>query len=233
MNAIVTGATKGMGRAIARQLAEHHYDLFLCSRSQSELEDFRQELLTIFPSLSIDVKATDLGDAQQVKAFVEFVQQNSDQVDVLVNNAGLFLPAAILDEGEDILNRQLAVNVQAPHYLAKVFGGQMKKRRSGHIINISSIAAIHPVKTAGSYTVTKAALLSLTNVLREELMDFGVKVTAILPGSTLTGSWTGTTIPAERFIDPDDIASAVIMCLQASKGGNVDEIIIRPTLGNI
>jgi NADP-dependent 3-hydroxy acid dehydrogenase YdfG len=64
-------------------------------------------------------------------------------------------------------------------------------------------------------------------------MESGVKVSAILPGSTLTGSWTGTTIPAERFIDPDDIAGAVMMCLQASGGANVDEIIIRPTLGNI
>lgn len=233
MNAIVTGATKGMGRAIARRLAEHHYDLFLCARSQSELDAFRRELLDIFPSLSIDTKSTDLGDATDLAAFAAFVREQGRPVDVLVNNAGLFLPSGILDEAEDCLESQLAVNLKAPHYLCRTFGSEMKARRSGHIINISSVAAVDPVKTAGSYTVTKAALLSLTSVLREELMDFGVKVTAILPGSTLTGSWTGTTIPADRFIDPDDIADAVIMCLRASAGCNVDEIIIRPTLGNI
>ncbi|HEY0896574.1 MAG TPA: SDR family oxidoreductase, partial [Sphingobacteriaceae bacterium] len=216
-----------------RRLAEHHYNLFLCSRSQSELDAFRQELLDIFPSLSIRTRATDLGDMADLAEFAGFVKQDGSPVDVLINNAGLFLPSGILDEAEDTLEKQFSVNVRAPHFLCKAFGREMKARRSGHLINISSVAAVDPVKTAGSYTVTKAALLSLTSVLREELMEFGVKVTAILPGSTLTGSWTGTTIPADRFIDPDDIANAVIMCLQASKGGNVDEIIIRPTLGNI
>lgn len=233
MNAIVTGASKGMGRAIARQLAEHHYNLFLCSRNQRELEDFRHELLSIFPALTIHIKAADIGDRKELAGFADFVQLHADTIDVLINNAGLFLPSPILEEDEHTLDKQLAVNVLAPHYLCKVFGRGMKARGSGHIINISSIAAVHPVKTAGSYSVTKGALLNLTSVLREELMEYGVKVTAILPGSTLTGSWTGTTIPADRFIDPDDIANAVIMCLLASKGGNVDEIIIRPTLGNI
>ncbi len=233
MNAIVTGATKGMGRAIARRLAEHHYDLFLCARSQSELDAFRQELLDVFPSLTIRTRETDLGDMADLAGFADFVKQDGRPVDVLINNAGLFLPSGILDEAEGALEKQFALNVRAPHFLCKTFGNEMKVRRSGHMINISSIAAVDPVKSAGSYTVTKAALLSLTSVLREELMEFGVKVTAILPGSTLTGSWTGTTIPADRFIDPDDIADAVILCLQASRGCNVDEIIIRPTLGNI
>ena len=109
----------------------------------------------------------------------------------------------------------------------------MRGRRSGYIFNICSIASINPVTSAGSYSVTKFALLGLTKVLREEMMEFGVKVTAILPGSTLTGSWEGTTLPSERFVDPQDIAEALINCLNTSKGANIDQLIIRPTLGDI
>jgi short-subunit dehydrogenase len=109
----------------------------------------------------------------------------------------------------------------------------MRDRSSGHIINIASIAAIKPIVTAGSYSVTKFALLGLTRVLREELMQYNVKVTAILPGSTLTASWDGTTLPSGRFVLPEDVANAVLMSLQASAGAQVDEVIIRPVQGEI
>ncbi|HEY1024809.1 MAG TPA: SDR family oxidoreductase [Sphingobacteriaceae bacterium] len=233
MNAIITGATKGMGRAIAGKLAASRYDLFLCARNQAELEEFWEELLAAFPDVSVFIKATDVGDQAQLSAFTEFVLSHTGHIDVLINNAGLFIPATVLSEGADVLQQQLAVNVSAPHFLCRTFGNLMKDRRSGHIINICSIAALNPVVTAGSYSVTKFALLGLTRVLREELMAYGVKVTAILPGSTLTGSWTGTTLPPDRFVDANDIADAVMTCLAASKGGNIDEIIIRPTQGNI
>lgn len=233
MNAIITGATKGMGRAIASKLAANQYNLFLCSRHQAELEEFRSELTARFPKISVFIKAADVGDEQQLSDFSSFVLSAGKPIDVLINNAGLFVPATVLNEDAGVLTQQLAVNVVAPHFLCKVFGNEMKKQGSGHIINICSIAAIHPVVSAGSYSVTKFALLGLTRVLREELMAHGVKVTAILPGSTLTGSWTGTTLPADRFVDADDIAEAVMTCLQASRGGNIDEIIIRPTQGNI
>ena len=109
----------------------------------------------------------------------------------------------------------------------------MRLNKAGHIINICSSASITPVNEAGSYTVTKFALLGLTKVLRQELMQHNVKVTAIIPGSTLTNSWAGTSIPENRFIAAEDIANAVMYCLSVSSGANVDEIIINPLSGNI
>lgn len=233
MNAIITGATKGMGRAITLALAAQGYDLFLCARSLFELGTLKDELEELHPAISVITSRTDCGDLDQVKLFAENIIKYVDSADVLVNNAGLYLPSTILDEDDKALDQQLHVNLLAPHYLCKFFGRRMKQKRSGYIFNICSIASINPVVNAGSYSVTKFALLGLTKVLREELMEFGVKVTAILPGSTLTASWEGTALPQDRFIDPEDIADAIVTCLKTSRGGNIDQLIIRPTLGDI
>lgn len=233
MNAIVTGATKGIGRAISFALAANNYDLFLCSRHATELISMQDELKEKNPNVKVFTSVTDCGNLADVKQFAEDVSKHIGSADVLVNNAGLYLPSTILNEDDETLDKQLNINLLAPHYLCKFFGRKMREKRSGYIFNICSIASINPVTAAGSYSVTKFALLGLTKVLREELMEFGVKVTALLPGSTLTGSWKGTTLPPERFVDPQDIADVLITCLKTSKGGNIDQLIIRPTRGDI
>jgi hypothetical protein len=184
-------------------------------------------------SVSAAGLATDCADPAQVNAFADFVLQQFPQVDVLVNNAGIFTPGSVLDESEDVLAVQYQINFHTAYTLSKVFGRKMREVGSGHIINICSIAALNPVAEAGSYTVTKFALYGLTKVLRLELMQHNVKVTAILPGSTLTNSWEGTTISKDRFIAADDIANAVMYCLNASSGANPDEIIINPLEGSV
>jgi 3-oxoacyl-[acyl-carrier protein] reductase len=233
MNAVITGATKGIGKAIAQKLALAGYNLAICSRSQSEIDTFKTELIRINPRVTIIGLQTDCADPQQVQGFAGFVQQHFEEVDVLVNNAGTYIPASILDESEDTLQLQMQLNFNTAYQLCRIFGRQMKNNRKGHIVNICSIAAIRPIVSAGSYTVTKFALLGLTRVLREELMPYHVKVTAILPGSTLTDSWKGTDIPADRFVSADDVGNVVLSCLQMSAGCNIDELVIRPLEGEI
>jgi 3-oxoacyl-[acyl-carrier protein] reductase len=134
----------------------------------------------------------------------------------------------LLDEADDSLQKQWNLNLNAPYYLSKFFGKKMRERQSGHIFNICSVASRSVVENAGSYSVTKSALLSLNDVLRQELSAHNVKVTAILPGSTLTSSWAGTTIPAERFVQPEDIANTLYAILNLSSGVNVEEVILKP-----
>src|SRR5690606_15965230 len=107
---------------------------------------------------------------------------------------------SILNETDADFRDQLNLNYRAPHLICRAIGRLMRDQRRGHIINITSIASREPVPEAGSYTVTKYALMGLTHVLREELRGYGVHVTEIIPGSTLTSSWEGTDIPAERFV---------------------------------
>ncbi|MCJ0742770.1 SDR family oxidoreductase [Pedobacter montanisoli] len=226
MNAVITGATKGIGKAIAVELARQGYHLAICSRNQNELNLFKQELES-YP-INILAMQADCTQKADVINFAEKVENTFDQVDVLVNNAGIFLPQNLLDEEDENFEIQQQINVNAAYYLAKRLGKMMCKKQSGHIFNICSVASKGPVKGAGSYSVTKAALLSLNNVLRDELAQHNIKVTAILPGSTLTASWEGTTISPEKFVQPQDIAQLITCVLNLSKGVNVDEIMLTP-----
>ena len=226
MNAIVTAATKGIGRAIALKLAQNGYDLALCSRNASELELFANELKEF--GVRVIFKETDCGDKKEVYDSCDFVKLHFHTVDVLVNNAGLFLTGGLLDEEDDQLEAQQRLNVNAAYYFSKYFGKIMRNQQHGHLFNICSVASKEIIENAGSYSVTKAALLSLNSVLRQELSKYNVKVTAILPGSTLTSSWEGTKIPSARFVQPEDIATALLSILNLSAGANVDEIVIKP-----
>jgi short-subunit dehydrogenase len=233
MNAIVTGATKGIGRALVTHLAANNYNVALCARNESDVQIFLNELRETYPQLSFYGRAADMEDEIAVEAFANFALEALGAIHVLINNAGLFIPASLRDEDNDALERQMRVNVYSPHFLSKFFVKNMISHGRGHIFNICSIASIKPITSCASYSISKAALLSLTRLLREELMGAGIKVTAVLPGATLTESWSGTTLPADRFVLADDVAKAVLNCLSMSAGANVDEIIIRPLKGEI
>ena len=226
MNAIITGGTKGIGKAVAIKLAESGYNIAVCARNSEELQVFAKAL--DYTGVKVLTYQADCSIREEVYAFCEAVAQQMTVVDVLVNNVGTFLPGFVLDEPDDQFESQLNLNVMATYYLSKFFGKMMRGQRSGNIFNICSIASKEIVPEAGSYSVTKVALLSLNNVFRGELSKYNVKVTAILPGSTLTSSWEGTDIPAERFVQPEDIADTIYNILKLSSGVNVDEVIIRP-----
>lgn len=231
--ALVTGATKGMGKAISFALVKEGYTLIACARKQDTLEQLQNDIKKIFPDANVLIQACDFSKPTQVEDLLQWVDKSSLQVNVLVNNVGLFIPGYLLTEPADMLAKHMQVNVFTPHLLSVHFGRKMRENKSGHIFMITSVASRSAVVTAGSYSVTKYALAGLTAVLRKELKDDHVKVTEIIPGSTLTSSWEGTTIPEEEFVQAEDIAQALISALNMSAGANVDEIIIKPVKGNL
>lgn len=235
MNALITGASKGIGRAIAQQLAAEDYNLVLSARSLSDLDALKTELKALYPHINVYTVAADCDKLDDVKYLASVTNDHFPVLDVLVNNVGLFIPVNLLDEAEDTLSRQMNVNVYAAHYLSVFFGKKMRARKSGHIFNMCSVAGVKPLVNSGSYSVTKFALMGLTKVLREELMEHDVKVTAVLPGAVLTDSWLGhgITWDKDRFVAPEDIASAMMNCLNMTVGANVDEITISPLKGAI
>lgn len=226
MNAVITAGTKGIGKAIAIKLAESGYDLAVCARNKASLDELYESLK--HTGRKVFLHEADCSIKAEVHKFCEAVQKQMVAVDILVNNAGAFLPGIMLDEADDQFETQLNLNLNAAYYTSKFFGKMMRAQQSGHIFNICSVASKQIVENAGGYSVTKAALLSLNNVFRDELSKYNVKVTAVLPGSTLTSSWEGTTIPAERFVQPEDIANTIHTILNLSSGVNVDEITIKP-----
>ncbi|MES2455521.1 MAG: SDR family oxidoreductase [Bacteroidota bacterium] len=226
MNAIITAGSKGIGKAIAVKLAENGYDLAVCARGRAGLDQLSEAVK--HTGRRVFLHEADCSIKEQVYVFCEAVSKQMPVVDVLVNNAGVFLTGSMLDEADDQFESQLNLNLMSAYYSSKFFGKMMRERGSGHIFNICSVASKEIVENAGGYSVTKAALLSLNHVFRDELSKYNVKVTAVLPGSTLTDSWEGTTIPHERFVQPEDIANTIYTILNLSDGVNVEEITIKP-----
>lgn len=227
MKAIITGATKGIGKAISVALAKSGYDIIACARNEAELAAFETEI----KSYGVNVLAikADCSRKDEVLSFIEKAIAFGPEVDVLVNNVGVFYPGSLLDEADDVFETQQQININATYYIAKRIGKMMREQGFGHVFNICSVASKAPVENAGSYSVTKAAMLSLNHVLRRELTPYHVKVTAIIPGSTYTASWEGTTLDQAKFVQPEDVAKSITTILSLSSGTNVDEVMITPS----
>jgi 3-oxoacyl-[acyl-carrier protein] reductase len=233
MNVLITGATKGIGKSIAMNMAKNGHHLALCARNEADLDLLEKEIKSLYPKLKVYTKVANCAIKTDVHSFADAALEKFEKIDILVNSVGIFKPSLILDEDDDALEIHLKTNVFAAYYLYKKLAPSMIKQQNGYIFNICSVASIETIKNAGSYGVTKAALLSLNNTMREELMQYGIKVSAILPGSTLTNSWQGTDIPHKEFIKPEDVASAIDMILNLSSGANVDQILIKPIHGQL
>ncbi len=231
--AVITGGSKGIGRAIAKKFASMGFDVATCARGQNDLNDLKHEIELNKEGIECHIISTDLGQKQGTKVFTEFVKSLDSPVNVLVNNVGIFLPGQIYSEEENVLQKLLNINLLSAYYVTKGLVGDMVERRQGHIFNIESVAGIKPYKSGSSYCITKYALHGMTKVLREEMKEFDVKVTAVIPGSTYTSTWEGVDLPEERFMKVEDVADAVYSAYSLSSNSVVEEILIRPQLGDI
>ncbi len=232
-NSLITGATKGMGRSIAIAFAKEGINLSICSRNEKDLADFKQELLEINPQIKVVALPSDGSVKEQLLQFAAAAEQQLGFISIIVNNLGTFDPSSILNEGENAFDKQLNTNLMPAYHLYRYFGKTMMEKREGHIFTICSVAALNPIAEAGSYSVTKFALLGLSKVMRLEMQPYNVKVTAVIPGSTLTNSWKDADVDKDQFVSPDDIASAIVNIYKMSTGANVDEIIIKPAGGQV
>lgn len=228
--AIVTGGSKGIGKAIVQRLLQEGISVLTCARNESGLKELvkdcnaGEKLLTVPCDLSNDAGR---------KEFIEFVKDLKRDVDLLVNNTGTFNPGTIADEPEGSLEQMIDTNLYSAYHLTRAILPQMIGRESGHIFNMCSTASITAYPNGGSYSISKFALLGFSKGLREELKDKGVKVTAILPGAVYTPSWEGVDLPQERFIKPEDIADTLWGIYSLSGRANVEEVLVRPQLGDI
>jgi short-subunit dehydrogenase len=231
--AVITGATKGIGKAIAEMLATDGYDLMICSRTESDLEALKQDFVLRFPYIKVITKVVDMGIKAEVIQFGNDVAKEWQRVDVLVNNAGLFIPGAIIDEEDGNLEHMIEINLYSAYYLTRTILPLMLPHKKGYIFNMCSVASLKSYTNGGSYSIAKFALLGFTKNLRDELKNKGIKVTAILPGATWSDSWAGYEAPQERLMNPRDIAEAILSALRMSSGAVIEEIIMRPQLGDI
>lgn len=229
---LVTGGTKGIGRAIINRFGEEGFDVFTCARNKKDLEDLESEFNSTFPNQHIFVQSVDLSKKNEVLDFIERVKKVGIP-DVIINNAGVFLPGSIHNEPDGNFEMMMHTNLFSAYHLTRGFTNEMISRRCGYIFSIGSIAGITAYANGGSYAISKWAMLGFTKCLRQELKDFNIKVTSVLPGATFTASWEGVEIPEERFMKSEDVAASVWAAYNLSPNSVVEEIVIRPQLGDL
>ncbi|MCB9333589.1 MAG: SDR family oxidoreductase [Lewinellaceae bacterium] len=231
--AVVTGATKGLGRAIAELFAANGFDLFVCARSANDLADMQAHWEKTFPGRQLFTQAADLSKKAVVMQFAEAVRRQWSRIDVLVNNAGLFIPGNVTEEADGALEQMIEVNLYSAYHLTRALLPVMLPHQHGHIFNMCSIASLDAYPNGGSYSIAKFALLGFSKNLRHELKKEGIKVTTLIPGATWTDSWAGADFPADRLMQAADIAQMVWAAYQLSDAAVVEELIIRPQLGDL
>ncbi|NSL89366.1 SDR family oxidoreductase [Chitinophaga solisilvae] len=233
MNAVITGASKGIGKAIAEKLAAEGFNVMICARGAASLEAAKEAIQQKNPAVTVTAVSVDMGDKAQVLAFAQQVKSTFDTVDILVNNAGIFIPGALHEEADGLLEKLMAVNVYSAYHLTRALLPAMMARRSGHIFNMCSTASHHAYPNGGSYSITKYALLGFSKNLRRELTGNNIRVTSISPGPTLTASWDGFEAAPDRMMPPEDIAGVVWSAWSMAPQTVVEDITLRPMLGDI
>lgn len=228
---VITGATRGIGKAIAETFAKNQFDVVTCGRDLQNLEQFKEDIQAL--GVTAYACQADLSDKQQCLDFVSLIKDLERPIDVLVNNTGVFIPGQVHDEEEGALEKMIETNLYSAYRITRGLLPQMMEKKQGHVFNICSTASITPYINGGSYCISKYAMYGMTKVLREEMKEHNVRVTAILPGATKTDSWEGAEIPEERFMQPEEVAETIWTTYSLSERTVVEEIVMRPLLGDI
>jgi len=232
MNIVITGSSKGIGKTIAERFASADNNLFLCARNREELEATAVDLETRFPASKISFMAVDLSIESEVQRFAEYCLA-AGTPEVLINNTGQYIPGNIADKPDGNLEQMMHTNLFSAYHLTRKVLPKMKESGKGHIFNICSIASLNAYEGGGSYSISKFALDGFSKNLRFELKTSGIKVTSVYPGAVMTDSWGDFDNSNRRIMEATDIAEMIYASTRLSPQAVVEEIVIRPQLGDL
>jgi NAD(P)-dependent dehydrogenase (short-subunit alcohol dehydrogenase family) len=226
--AVVTGAGRGIGTAIAHKLASLGAAVVLCGRTLKTLESAASSI----SALGAEVRplACDVTDLESVQQLAKSVDQRFGKVDILVNNAGIASPATPLHEmtpqaWEKVLN----TNLRGVFYCVRSFAPMMIRAGTGHVVNISSLAGKNSLPNGAAYAASKWGLNGLTYSIAEELRGHGIRVSVVCPGSVDTELSPHTGKDPNKMLKPDDVAHVVAMLVTQAPQSFASEVLLRPT----
>lgn len=230
--ALITGSTQGIGKAIAKTLLQAGARVVINSRSKEKVQTVVEEFIS--SAGTILGIAADVGKKNDVLNLVDQVKSKWGTVDILVNNAGIARFTPVPEISENDWDEMLQINLKGLFLCSQAVLPEMIKKKSGYIVNIISVAARKTFLNGGAYAASKAGALAFTNVLREEVRHYNVRVTAVLPGATDTPLWESIpgNFPKERMMPPEAVAQAVLAAVQ-DPDSMVEEIILRPVGGDL
>jgi NAD(P)-dependent dehydrogenase (short-subunit alcohol dehydrogenase family) len=229
--AVITGASKGIGREIALGLAKDGYHLVMISRSDDLLNELIDEVYACTPedvSVSHSIYALDVTNNEEVKNTIMDIIEKYGRIDILVNCAGIYYSGTFNLSVEDF-EKMIGINLTAPFVFMKEVIPVMKKQKEGYIFNISSRAGKIGFAEDGGYVASKFGLVGLNESAYRELSSSGIKFTAICPGWTNTGMavQAGTPLQGHEMIQPSDILKTIKWLLSVSPSVRIKEVVIE------
>jgi NADP-dependent 3-hydroxy acid dehydrogenase YdfG len=224
--AMITGASKGIGLAIAEQLAGMGAQLALCARDTAQLESAAVGLRK--PGAKVFAMVADVTQPDQVAAFVEQARADLGPIDILVNNAGLGKFGPFHEFGEDAWDSMLDTNLKGVFLMSRAVAPEMIRRKTGHIINIASLAGKNTFRNGGIYCASKWGLMGLTGCMAEDLRGYGIRVASICPGSVATEFSDHSGQATSKLLQATDIAHAVAALLTQGPTSFISEVQMRP-----
>lgn len=224
---LITGASRGIGLALARTLGRMGSKLALCARDSKRLRGAATELeRSGFPVWAVP---TDVTHPDELASLVERAEASLGPIDILINNAGIGYFAPVQDATEANWDAVLDTNLKAVFLLSRLVAPGMALRRAGHIVNIASLAGKNAFAGGALYCASKWGLLGLTQCMAEDLRPFGVRVSAVCPGTVATEFSPHAGKASEKMLQPEDVAHAVEMILTQAPQSFVSEVVLRPT----
>ncbi|WP_138496299.1 3-ketoacyl-ACP reductase [Paenibacillus pinistramenti] len=214
--AIVTGASKGIGRAIAFALAAEGVHLGLISRSADDLNKLQKELLSTY-DIQVVCSAADISERHQAEAAVAAIELELGSIDILINNAGIAKFGTLLDMEPAEWERMIQVNLMGTYYMTRAVLPSLLKQKSGDILNIASTAGERGFATGSAYCASKFALLGMTEALMHEVRKSNIRVTALNPSTVNTELAVNAGLPIgdeDRMMQPEDVAQVVVSALR-------------------
>jgi NADP-dependent 3-hydroxy acid dehydrogenase YdfG len=225
--ALVTGASRGIGLAIAHLLGKMGAKLSICSKNPQKLEAAKNELGR--EAQDIFAAPVDVTRAEQISSFVVDTEKNIGPVEILVNNAGIGYFGPTHEASEQTWDSILDTNLKSVFLMSKAVAPGLIQRRRGHIINIASLAGKNTFRNGGIYCASKWGLLGLTGCMAEDLRQYGIRVSAICPGSVATDFSPHEGKVTSKLLQSEDIAHAVEMLVTQGPQSFISEILMRPT----
>lgn len=225
--AIITGASKGIGKAISLKFAANDIDVVLVARNEIQLQHVQDEIKKINKGKSLIIP-TDVTNEEQVKQLVQETINHFGRIDILVNNAGVGRFKRVDDFTLDDYHFMFDVNIKGVFLVTKYVVPHMVSREAGQIINIASIAGKTGFKTGTLYAASKHAVVGYTWSLREDLKEYKIKVAVVCPGSVVTEFGGNKPEKVEWSMEPDDVAHACHYLVSESDTVNTAELIIKP-----
>jgi 3-oxoacyl-[acyl-carrier protein] reductase len=226
---VVTGAARGIGEAVSKQLASMGARVILVARDTKQLDRVKAEIVS--NGGDADVIPTDLLDEVSIQQLAQQVENRFHRCDVIVNNAGIGILGKPLHEMfPEEWDHLMGTNLRGPYLMIRAFAPLMIAARSGHIVNISSLAGHNALPNGAAYAASKSGLNGLTYSVAEELRQFNIRVSVVSPGSVNTGFVrSDSTKNPDKKVQPADVARVVAMLVTQSPQSFVSEVLLRPT----